>query len=48
MSSSASQSSPKFRQVQKPKTKLDFTSSIWDDDHTMSLDEKTDNAYGVL
>ena len=29
-------------------TKLDFISSIWDDDHIWRLDEKTGNAYGVI
>ena len=29
-------------------TKIDFISSIWDDDHIRRLDEKTGNAYGVI
>ena len=29
-------------------TKLNFISSIWDDDHIRRLDEKTGNAYGVI
>ena len=29
-------------------TKLNFISSIWDDDHIWRLDEKTGNAYGVM
>ena len=29
-------------------TKLDFISSIWDDDHIWRLDEKNGNAYGVI
>ena len=30
------------------KTKLDFISSIWNDDYIQRLDEKTGNAYGVI
>ena len=29
-------------------TKLDFISSIWDDDHILRLDKKIGNAYGVI
>ena len=29
-------------------TRLNIISYLWDDVHIMSLDEKTDNAYGVI
>ena len=55
MSSSANQSSSKFHWfLNKEKTRteietnLDFISSIWGDDHIMSLDEKNGNDYGLL
>ena len=55
MSSPTSQSSPAFHSFfNKEKTsaetatKLDFISSIWDDDHIKRLDEKTGNTYGVI
>ena len=55
MSSTTSQSSPAFHSfLNKEKTnsetatKLNFISSIWDDDHLRRLDEKTGNAYGAI
>ena len=29
-------------------TKIDFFSSIWDDDHILKIDERTGNAEGVI
>ena len=55
MSSTTSQSSPEFhlyfnkeKKSAESATKLDFISSIWDDDHIRRLDGKTGNAYGVI
>ena len=55
MLSPTSQSSPEFhlffnkeKTGAETATKLDFISSIWDDDHNRRLDEKTGNSYGVI
>ena len=55
MSSTTSQHSPEFHTFfNKEKTsaeiatKMDFISSIWDDDHIRRLDEKTGNYYGEI
>ena len=55
MSSTTSQYSSTFHLLfnkentsEETKTKLDFISSVWEDDHIMRLDEKTGNAYGVI
>ena len=55
MSSPTSQSSPSFHSFfnkenagAETATKLNFISSIWDDDHIQRLDENTVNAYGVI
>ena len=38
----------KYNTSTETETKLDFVSSIWDDDLILRLDEKTGNSYGVI
>ena len=55
MSSTTNQSSLSFNSFfnkektsAETETKLDFVSSIWDDDQILRLDKKTGNAYGAI